>query len=153
MRCPIKPPLGASRGAARSKPTMGDVGRSHQVFEAVDNCQVEHQGIVVEATGRLHGIYSSILFNFGASNSFISPSLVQRCRLVAVCQVDRWQVELATSSKVVVDSLVSGCIFNLGTFTTTVDLHILPLRLYDIVLGMEWLAAHQKNIDCHHKSV
>ena len=68
-------------------------------------------------------------------------------------QVDRWQVELATSSKVAVDSLVRSCSLNLGTFTTRVDLRILPLGLYDIVLGMDWLATHQVNIDCHCKVV
>ena len=65
----------------------------------------------------------------------------------------KWQVKLATSSKVVVDSLVSGCVLDLGAFTTTVDLRILPLGSYDIVLGMDWLATHQANIDCWRKSV
>ena len=67
-------------------------------------------------------------------------------------QVDRWQVELATCSKVAINSLVRSRL-DLGTFTTIVDLHILPLGSYDIVLGMDWLAAHQANIDCHRKVV
>ena len=52
-----------------------------------------------------------------------------------------------------VDSLVSGCELDLGAFTTMVDLCILPLGSYDIVLGMDWLATHQANIDCQRKSV
>ena len=56
-------------------------------------------------------------------------------------------------SNVVVDSLVRSCTLNLGTFTTIVDLRILPLGLYEIVLGMDWLATHQVNIDYHHKVV
>ena len=72
---------------------------------------------------------------------------------MAMPQVDRWQVELATGSKVAVDSLVRSCVLSLGTFTTTVDLRILPLGSYDIVLGMDWLATHQENIDCHRKVV
>ena len=60
---------------------------------------------------------------------------------------------MATGSKVVVDSLVRGCILNLGTFTTIVDLCILPLGWYDIVLGMDQLAAHQENIYFHHELV
>ena len=51
------------------------------------------------------------------------------------------------------DSLVSGCMLDLGAFTTTVDLHILPLGSYDIVLGMDWLGTHQAYIDCQHKLV
>ena len=67
--------------------------------------------------------------------------------------VDRWQLELAMGSKVAVDLLVRRCALNLGTFSTTVDLRILPLGSYDIVLGMDWLAAHQANINCHYKVV
>ena len=65
----------------------------------------------------------------------------------------RWQVELAMGSKVVVDSLVRSCCLDLGTFTTIVDLCILSLGSYDIMLGMDWLATHQVNIDFHHKVV
>ena len=101
----------------------------------------------------LHGISTSVLFDSSASDSFISPSLVQRCGLVAMRQVDRWQVELATGSKVAIDSLVRSCCLDLGTFITTVDLPILPLGSYDIVLGMDWLATHEVNIDWHHKVV
>ena len=52
----------------------------------------------------------------------------------------------------VVDSLVRSCL-DLGTFTTIVDLCILPLVSYDIVLGMDWLTAHQVNINYHRKVV
>ena len=52
-----------------------------------------------------------------------------------------------------VDSLVSGCELDIGAFTTTVDLRVLPLGSYDIVLGMDWLATHQENIDCQRKSI
>ena len=72
---------------------------------------------------------------------------------MVVHQVNRWQVELATDSKVVVDSLVRSCVLNLGAFTTTVDLLILPLGSYDIVLGMDLLASNQVNINCCHKMV
>lgn len=101
----------------------------------------------------LHYISSLVLFDSCALDSFILPSLVQKCGLVAACQVDRWQVELATGSKLVVDSLVSDCMLNLGTFTPTMDLCILLLGSYDIVLGMDWLVSHQANIDYHCKSV
>ena len=66
-----------------SEPTMGDAGRSHRVFAMVDNHQAEHQGTVVEAIGMFYGISSSVLFDSSASDSFISPSHVQRCGLVA----------------------------------------------------------------------
>ena len=73
-----------------SEPTMGDIGRSHRVFVVVENCQAKHQGTVVKASTMLYGISSLVLFDLGASNSFISPSLVQRCGLVATQQDIKW---------------------------------------------------------------
>ena len=76
MVCPQKVASRPNRGVAMSKPTMGDVARSHRIFVAVDNHQAEHQGTIVEATGTLYGISSLVLFDLGALDSFISPSLV-----------------------------------------------------------------------------
>lgn len=51
---------------------------------------------MIETTGVLCGIPISILFDFGASYSFISSSIVEQCRLMSAKQTDRWQVKLAT---------------------------------------------------------
>lgn len=53
-----------------------DAGRSHRVFVVVDNRQVEHQGTMVETSGVLQGGKIFVLFNSGASDSFISPFVV-----------------------------------------------------------------------------
>ncbi|GLJ46238.1 hypothetical protein SUGI_0974250 [Cryptomeria japonica] len=68
-------------------------------------------------------------------------------------QDDRWQVELATRSKVVVDSLVLKCPLVLGDCQTFVDLCVIYLGSYDVVLGMDWLGSHQVQIDCRGKRV
>lgn len=96
--CPQKNTSGFNQRPDRSKLTMGDVGRSHHVFATVDNRYVDHQNTVVETLGVLHNTSISILFDFNASNSFISPSVVERCRLVATIQGIKWQVELASRS-------------------------------------------------------
>ena len=72
---------------------MGDVGRSHRVFVAVDHLQVDHQGTMVETTGAIRGTSLSILFDLGATYSFIAPSVVGKCSLKAVKQDIGWQVE------------------------------------------------------------
>lgn len=88
----------------------------------VDNCQVEHQGIVVETSGVLQDGRVFVLFDSGASDSFISPFVVVRCGLVAAKQDNRWQVELASGAKVAVESFVRGCRLRIGSLDTTVDL-------------------------------
>ena len=48
----------------------------------------------------------SILFDLVATISFISPSLVAKCKLEAVKQDLGWQVELASSTRVSTVSIV-----------------------------------------------
>ena len=80
--CPQGQSSSGQRGAL-SEPTVGDVGRSHRVFAAVDNRQAEHQATVIEAAGIIQGSMVTVLFDSGATNSFISPFVVERCGLVA----------------------------------------------------------------------
>ena len=75
FECSIKPSSGPGKGVPRFEPIVGDANRNHKVFVVVDNSQAEHQGMVVKATGILYGISTSILFDYGASDSFTSPSL------------------------------------------------------------------------------
>ncbi|KAH9294563.1 hypothetical protein KI387_038151, partial [Taxus chinensis] len=81
--CPQNPNKGK---APISEPTVGDMGWSHRIYVAVENHQAEHQSMVIETTGSIGGVPTSILFDSGSSDSFIAPSLVERCRLVAVRQ-------------------------------------------------------------------
>ncbi|KAH9319720.1 hypothetical protein KI387_021489, partial [Taxus chinensis] len=102
--CPHKPNTMDAQRAARSEQTVGDVGRAHRVYAAVDNRQAEHQATVIETTGTIRGISVFVLFDSGASDSFISPSIVDQCGLVVARQPDSWQVELASGAKLAVDS-------------------------------------------------
>ena len=108
---------------------------------------------MVETTGAIRGTSLSILFDSGATDSFIAPSVVGKCSLKAVKQDIGWQVELASGAKVSTDSLVQQCKLDLGEFTTSVDLRVIPLGSYDIVLGMDWLGSHRASIDCRRKII
>lgn len=62
---------------ATSEPIVRDAGMSHCIFVAVDKRQAKHQAIIVETLGVIGGISCLVLFDSGASNSFISPFLVE----------------------------------------------------------------------------
>ncbi|XP_059072251.1 uncharacterized protein LOC131043017 [Cryptomeria japonica] len=52
VQCPQRIHQTGNQGPVASEPTVGDAGRTHRVFAAVDNRQAEHQGTVIEAAGR-----------------------------------------------------------------------------------------------------
>jgi hypothetical protein len=38
-------------------------------------------------------------------------------------------------------------------FPTQTTLNLLPLGSYDLLIGMDWLAAHKARLDCYHKTL
>lgn len=108
---------------------------------------------MIETTSVLGGISISVLFDAGASDSFISSSIMEHCGLMSARQIDRWQVELPTGFHVVVDSFNPSYELDLGPFATSVDLQFITLRSYGVVMGMDWLASHSARVDYHQKIV
>ena len=51
----------------------------------------------------------TMLFDSRASESFISPFVVEHCGLVEVTQKVSWEVELASGPRVSVSSMVRSC--------------------------------------------
>ena len=89
----------------------------------------------------------AVLFDSGATDSFVSPFVVERCGLVAARQDASWEVELASVARVSVNSMVCSCPIQIGDMFTVSDLRITPLGSYDIVLGMDCLYAHSAKMD------
>jgi hypothetical protein len=71
---------------------MGRASSSHQIYVAVNNRQDEHQSMVVESLGTLNHINVKILFDSGATDSFISPSALEKSGLAAYEHDDFKQV-------------------------------------------------------------
>jgi hypothetical protein len=55
------------------KAPMGRASSSHHIYTTVNNRQAEHQSTMVESSGTLNHINVKILFDSGATDSFISP--------------------------------------------------------------------------------
>jgi hypothetical protein len=100
------------------KAPMGRASSSHQIYAAVNNHHVEHQSTVVESSGTLNHIYINILFDSGATNSFISPSALEKSGLGAYEHDEFKQVDMASGEKQVVRPSVDNCIVDLGVCTT-----------------------------------
>ena len=94
---------------------------------------------MVEKEGKVSNTSISNLIDPLAFRSYVSPNIVDTCKLNKVKHEKPWLVQLATSTKRKVSELVKGCELDLNGFPTKVDLNILPLGSYNIIIGMEWL--------------
>ena len=52
---------------------MGNSDNTHRIHVAIHNHQEEHQSTIVESTGKVNNVKLKILFDPGATDSFISP--------------------------------------------------------------------------------
>jgi hypothetical protein len=96
----------------------------------------------------LNHINVKILFDSGATDSFISPSALEKSGLVAYEHDDFKQVEMASGEKQAVGPSVVNCIVYLGVCTTRLKVYVTALGAYDLIIGMDWLAAHRALVYC-----
>jgi hypothetical protein len=78
---------------------MGRASSSHQIYAVVNNRQAKHQSMVVESSGTLNHINVKILFDSGATDSFISPSALEKSGLATYEHDEFKQVKIASGEK------------------------------------------------------
>ena len=107
---------------------------------------------MVEVEGKINQIPISILIDPGASLSYISPNLVEKCKLLVEKFARSWLVKLATGAKRKVITFIKNCVVTMDQFETSVKLNVLPLGSYDLLIGMDWLEQHRVVLNCFDKT-
>ena len=76
---------------------VGDVEKDmHWINAAQENQHTNHQTSMAEVQGMIQNFSISILIDPGASLSYISPSIVEKCKLLLKKFDKVWLVHLAT---------------------------------------------------------
>ena len=88
----------------------------------------------------------------GSSHSYITTRVVEICAFKKVKYIKSWLVQLATGTKRKVSEVVEKCPLVMNGLITCVDLNVLPLGSYDVLIGMDWLEAHQVKLDYYNKT-
>eukprot|EP00253_Pinus_taeda_P006325 PITA_06325 len=134
--------------------TVGEVGRSiPRINAALEDRQVEYQPTMVEFEGNISNLTVSVLIDPGATLSYVSPKVVERCKLQSSKFKNPWLVQLATGAKRRVTTKIKDCSFTIAGQPVTADVNVLPLGSYDILIGMDWLEKHWSLVDCKTKII
>ena len=83
---------------------------------------------MVEIEGKILKTSISILIEPGAFRSYVSPKIIDICKLGKEKDDKPWLVQLATSIKWKASEIVKDCEVNLNVFLTKVNLNILSSR-------------------------
>ena len=101
----------------------------------------------------LSRLWARILFDSGASHSFIVASCVRGLGL----EVETLEEPLYGSSplgtKASVDLICRGCKLEISRILLTVNLRVMDMSEFDVILGMDWLTAHRVVIEYESRRV
>ncbi len=107
---------------------------------------------VVVGTTSLFGTRARTLFDIRASRLFISRSFAHDHGFEVKQLNARIQV-LTPSGSINSRDFCQSCPILLGDRVFSSDLVLIPLREFDVVLGIDWLTRHHATIDCELKNV
>eukprot|EP00253_Pinus_taeda_P007890 PITA_07890 len=130
---------GVTRPPIHEASIVGEVGRSiPRINAALKDRQAEYQPTMVEFEGNISNLTVSILIDPGATLSYVSPKVLERCKLQSTKFKNPWLVQLATGAKRRVGAKIKDCSFTIAGQPVMADLNVLPLGSYDILIGMDW---------------
>jgi hypothetical protein len=107
----------------------------------------------VASTAPILGFEASVLFNSGATHSFVSIIFVRFSRLVVRTLEPGLAITTPIGKTVVCKHVVYECPVSICGRVLPANIVVLPIFSYDVILGMDWLARHSAIIDCAQKQV
>ena len=93
-----------------------------------------------------------MLFDYGASHSFIIASVVMELGLEVEALEEPLYVSSHLGIRVRIGMICRGCELEISGILLTVDLRVMDMSEFDIILGMDWLIAYRVVIDCERRS-
>ncbi|TYK14163.1 ty3-gypsy retrotransposon protein [Cucumis melo var. makuwa] len=144
-RCPMRLTGGAQNQGA---------GAPHQgkVF-ATNKTKAERVGTMVTSTLPVLGHYALVLFDYGSSHSFISSAFVLHARLEVEPLHHVLSVFTPSGENMLSKEKVKACQIEIAGHVIEVTLLVHDTHDFDVILGMNWLAANHASIDCSRKDV
>ena len=123
-----------------------------RVYDATPQAESADQP-VIQGTFLLSRLWARVLFDSGASHSFIAASVVIELGL----EVETLEEPLYVSSPLGIRARIwmicRGCELEISGTLLTGDLRIMDMSEFDVILGMDWLTAYRVIIDCEHRRV
>ncbi|KAL4028604.1 hypothetical protein IC575_011805 [Cucumis melo] len=144
-RCPMRL-TGNAQNQGAGAPHQG------RVF-ATNKTEAERAGTVATGTLPVLGHYSLVLFDSGSSHSFISSAFVLHARLEVEPLHHVLSVSTPSGECMLSKEKVKACQIEIAGHVIEVTLLVLDMLDFDVILGMDWLAANHASIDCSRKEV
>ena len=95
----------------------------------------------------LSRLWARVLFDSGASHSFIAASCVNVFGLKVESLGNLLHVSSPLGVRVKIDQICRDCELEISGILLTVDLRVMDISDFDVILSVDWLTAHRVIID------
>ena len=98
-------------------------------------------------------LWARVLFDYGASHSFVVASCVNKLGLKVEALEESLHVNSPLGIGMRIDQICHKCELEISGILLTLELRVMDMSEFDVNLGMDWLEAHRVVIDCDRKRV
>jgi len=98
------------------------------------------------------GHLAVVLFDSGASHTFISHSYASRCGFEIINMEQSYQI-IAPDSPIVINQIVWQLHLKIGGKVFSINPLVLPHQGVDVIIGMNWMKEHQVVLDVQTRTV
>lgn len=113
----------------------------HSMLLSQDAIEGSSPPCTMRFVGHVEGLDVLILIDFGSSHSSISAALASTMSGV-IALSSSIKVQVANGSQICCSSEIVGASWSMGGLSFKANIKVLPLSTYDVIIGMDWLAAH-----------
>ena len=103
---------------------------------------------MIQGTFLLFRLWARVLFDSGASHSFIVASCVRVLGLKVETLDEPLPMSSPLGTKARIDRICRRCELEISRILLTMDLRVIDMLEFEVILGMDWLTAHWVVIDC-----
>ena len=130
--------MGRGRGRGPQVGTSGVQGRVYTVTSPTE--PVEQP--VIQGTFFLSRQWARVLFDYGASHSFIAASVVIELGLKVEALEEPLYMSSPLGIKAMIGMICRGCELEISGILLTMNMRVMNMSEFDIILGMDWLTAY-----------
>ena len=102
--------------------------------------EVQTSNAAMTGTLSISGSSYYVLFDTGASHSFITSYFVEHSEIVLHPLDKLLEASLSLGSKILTNLGVKGCVISIDGHELIADLIVLDVGEFDIILGMDWFS-------------
>ena len=141
--------MGRRRGQGSRAETSGTQGRVYVITPQIEPVDQS----VIQSMFLLSPLWAKILFDYGASHSFVIASSVDVLGFEVETLDELLHVSSPLGIRVRINQICRDCELEISGILLTVDLQVMNISDFDVILSMDWFTAHRVVIDCDSRRI